>query len=485
MAIDSSGGNSCGSRALRILHVIPHLRAGGAAGSMATTVRRLQAAGFAAEHRVLPLEAIVSPLIRIELARGGVALLPGPAAETAALAATDVILLHFWTTPASLAFIERLPPRVPVVAWIQVAGTAPPQVVPPALARRADRILLTAPCTALLPPLAGMTLPAPAEVLRAPANLEPLQGLAPVPHAGFVVTYVGTVGPGKIHPDFVALSLSAGLPDARFVLCGGGGGEPALTAAATAAGAPERFDLRGHVRDLVPVLAGSDVFGYPLAPDTYSSSDRSLQEAMAAGLPPVILPYGGIPTMVEHEVSGLVVPEREYGAALALLHADPGLRARLGAGAARHARREFDAGRTCARLAAILGEVTAGPVRTRPASPEPPPPFPAARRFADALGPWGKAFRDSLAGDDRADAAIAALPADQVRVEGGLFHQRNGMPDDGMLRYWTGLVLAAEGRIPAAARELAAAIAAGAAVERAGRRLANMRDDGVPPDPLS
>jgi hypothetical protein len=101
-----------------------------------------------------------------------------------------------------------------------------------------------------------------------------------VAHAGFVVTYVGTIGPGKIHPDFVALSLAGAPADARFVVCGSGGGEAALIAAAEAAGARHRFELPGFVADLPPVLAASDVFGYPLAPDTYATSDRSLQEAM-------------------------------------------------------------------------------------------------------------------------------------------------------------------------------------------------------------
>ncbi|WP_374448090.1 glycosyltransferase family 4 protein [Stella sp.] len=440
---------------LRVLHVIAHLRAGGAAGSVVATAR---AAG--GRHRVLALEPTVSPLIRLQLARAAIPIL-APDREAAALADADVVLLNFWNTPATLAFLERLPSGLPVVGWLKTCGSAPPQLVPPALIERADRIVLTAAATAGRAPLAGHpALLAPPETVRGVVDLEPFADLQPVPHAGFVVTYVGTIGPGKIHPDFVRLSLAGAPPEARFVVCGAGGGEAALLQAAEAAGARDRFHLPGFVGDLRPVLAASDVFGYPLAPDTYSSSDRSLQEAMRAGLPPVILRHGGIVDMVEHGRTGLVVDERDYGAALAALAADPDLRRRLGRAAADHARVQFDSAAAARRIEGILQAAAASPGRDR-AGPPRDDPFPAARRFAAALGEWGTPFRESLAGSAAADRAVMRLAGDWVRVEGGLFHHRNGTPDDGMLRHWTGLVLAAEGRDAAAAAEFAAAAAAG------------------------
>ncbi|BBK36026.1 hypothetical protein STAQ_11040 [Allostella sp. ATCC 35155] len=451
----------------RVLHVIPHLRAGGAAGSMAATARIL-----AGRHRVLALEAPTSPLTRLELARAGIPVIPADG-EAAALADADVVLIHFWNTPSTLAFLERLPSGLPTVGWAKVNGAAPPQLVPPALVERADRIVLTTAATARQAVIAGNpALRAHPETVRGIIDLTPFFDLPPAPHAGFVVTYVGTVGPGKIHPDFVSISLAGAPAAARFTVCGTGGGEPALLAAAAAAGAAHRFEMRGFVTDLQPALAEADVFGYPLAPDTYSSSDRSLQIAMAAGLPPVILPYGGIVDMVEHGVTGLVVAERDYGAALAALAADTELRRRLSRAAAAHARSEFDAAAAARRIGAVLEAAAAAGGRQRTAPPD--HPFPAARRFAEALGEWGAPFRDSLRGSTAADGAIAALTGDWVRTEGGLFHHRNGMPGDGMLRYWTGLVLEAEGRGDRAATEFATARATGAAPGRVERRLARL-----------
>ncbi|MGE0715500.1 MAG: glycosyltransferase, partial [Alphaproteobacteria bacterium] len=286
-----------------------------------------------------------------------------------------------------------------------------------------------------------------------------------------VVAYVGTVGPGKIHPDFVGLSLSADIPDARFVVCGGGGGELEIARRAAEAGAADRFELRGYVRDVGHVLSGADVFGYPLAADTYSSSDRALQEAMFAGVPPVILRHGGIVDMVIHEETGFVVDERDYGAALALLHGDPALRRRIGAAAARHARAAFDAETAAARAHAVFLAAAGEQPRGHPSASTVARPFAAARRFATALGSFGAAFVASLDGRapeaGAADVTIAHTPAATARVEGGLFHHRNAAPQDGMLHYWSGLVLAAEGETAGAERELAAALEGGVATWRA------------------
>jgi glycosyltransferase involved in cell wall biosynthesis len=79
----------------------------------------------------------------------------------------------------------------------------------------------------------------------------------------------------------------------------------------------------------------------------------SLLEAMEASLPVVATRHGGIRDAVEHEKTGLLVPERDTEAlagALARAAADGALRARLGAAGRARVEREFDALRCAARL---------------------------------------------------------------------------------------------------------------------------------------
>jgi len=83
----------------------------------------------------------------------------------------------------------------------------------------------------------------------------------------------------------------------------------------------------------------------------------ALLEAMAAGVPCVSTPVGGIPEILEHRRTGLLLPSDRPLAlanALAELERDEGLRSRLGAAGRRRAERLFDRRRNVARLAGWL-----------------------------------------------------------------------------------------------------------------------------------
>ncbi len=86
-----------------------------------------------------------------------------------------------------------------------------------------------------------------------------------------------------------------------------------------------------------------------------------LMEAMASGLPVVASNLSGIPELVEHERTGLLVAPRDATAladALARLSADENLRRRLGAEARRKVTEEFNLDRNAGRLLEYFTEYT-------------------------------------------------------------------------------------------------------------------------------
>jgi glycosyltransferase involved in cell wall biosynthesis len=89
----------------------------------------------------------------------------------------------------------------------------------------------------------------------------------------------------------------ARVPDAHLVLAGAGslGMEP-----------PPRVHLLGVVEDVPELLAAADAFA--LASD-WEGQPVSILEAMAAGLPVAATAVGGVPEVVEHGVTGLLVPK--------------------------------------------------------------------------------------------------------------------------------------------------------------------------------
>jgi glycosyltransferase involved in cell wall biosynthesis len=98
----------------------------------------------------------------------------------------------------------------------------------------------------------------------------------------------------------------------------------------------------GFVEDIIPAVAGLDVLWHPSRAEGLGTS---VIDAMALGVPPIAFAVGGIPEVVEHDSSGLLVPPGDlpaFARAAETLIADSAARARLSA-AARGRARKFSA----------------------------------------------------------------------------------------------------------------------------------------------
>ncbi len=91
-----------------------------------------------------------------------------------------------------------------------------------------------------------------------------------------------------------------------------------------------RVHFLGALRDVPELLGASDLFALA---SRWEGNPLSVMEAMAAGLPVVATAVGGVPELVDHGVTGLLVPPADAEAlerALAALAADAGRRRAMG-----------------------------------------------------------------------------------------------------------------------------------------------------------
>jgi Glycosyl transferases group 1 len=308
----------------------------------------------------------------------------------------------------------------------------------------------------------------PVDCIPGIADMKRLDGFTPRRHDHVCVGYIGVVNDTKMHPRFAQMSAAVRLPDVRFVVCGGGGGESELRRRFEALGIIHRVDIRGPVENIRAALEEFDIFGYPLAEDTYATSEKALQEAMWVGVPPVVFGHGGVRSLVENNRTGLVVAtEQEYVRAIERLAQDPILRQRLGEEARRFARASFDPGGWYHAADQVALAMMAEPRRFRP--PLPGAGDSAAVNFVRSLGNQAGPFTVSVAGRAiysqeqiaAADREIAVVSSLLARGEGGIVHHRNVFPHDPHLRLWAGLVSAAAGDRTLAAAEFAAAVTLG------------------------
>jgi glycosyltransferase involved in cell wall biosynthesis len=172
----------------------------------------------------------------------------------------------------------------------------------------------------------------------------------------------------------------------RLVLVGDGDTRAALEARARELGVAVHVTFAGAVGqdEIGGWYARADVF---CLPSFAEGVPVVLMEAMATELPVVTTPVAGIPELVEHGISGLLVEPGDPEAladALAALIADPQLRRRMGAAGRAHVLDEFDIEGCAAELQRVyerrLGDGGSG-VRVSPR-----PGTRAARRLSPAAG---------------------------------------------------------------------------------------------------
>jgi glycosyltransferase involved in cell wall biosynthesis len=144
----------------------------------------------------------------------------------------------------------------------------------------------------------------------------------------------------------------------RCRIVGAGPEEPALRARIAEHGLERHVELTGpltqdEVRRLVQraaVVAAPCVVG---ADGNRDGLPTVLLEALALGTPPVATPVTGIPELIHHEQTGLLVPEHDpvaLAAALRRLLDDAALRERLAEAGRALVEREFDADRSAAAI---------------------------------------------------------------------------------------------------------------------------------------
>jgi len=140
-------------------------------------------------------------------------------------------------------------------------------------------------------------------------------------------------------------ALTSTVPGARLRLIGGGDAVPGHRALADRLGIADRLDLPGELTgdNLVDALRSAALLVLPSRTPA-ESFGMVLAEAMACGTPVIGSRIGGIPYLVTHRTTGLLVPPDDPTAlahACASLLSDPALSDALGAAGRRHVEQHY------------------------------------------------------------------------------------------------------------------------------------------------
>ena len=157
-----------------------------------------------------------------------------------------------------------------------------------------------------------------------------------------------------------AAQLAPRFPDLKVVIAGDGFERPELLRLAETLGISDRVTFLGWVpnTELPPYYRAAAVSVIPSLEEGFGIPAA---EAMGCQTPVVASDAGGLPEVVEHGVTGLIVPRGDSTAlagAIGALLADPLKRKQMGRAGRERALRLFDWDRTAEQLERIYAEVT-------------------------------------------------------------------------------------------------------------------------------
>jgi glycosyltransferase involved in cell wall biosynthesis len=200
-------------------------------------------------------------------------------------------------------------------------------------------------------------------VLRSGLDIERLSRPGSSDNMGLdtpVLLSVGRLQPIKGHALLIPMMklVLAQEPRARLLIAGEGGERSRIERLIRDAGLEESVLLLGQRSDIPALLESSTLF---VLPSLSEALPLAVLEAMAAGCPVVATRVGGVPELVVHGETGLLVEPGDCGALAAAvleLIGDRERARRLSANARRCAREQFDANKAAKRLLGIYKDLS-------------------------------------------------------------------------------------------------------------------------------
>jgi glycosyltransferase involved in cell wall biosynthesis len=193
----------------------------------------------------------------------------------------------------------------------------------------------------------------------APASFPPELGIS---EGSAVATLVAAMRGGKGHEAALAIwpSVVAQVPGARLLFIGSGPEEADLRRRADAAGMGDAVVFAGTRADVSRLIRASSLV---LLPSESEALPTALIEAAACGRAAVATAVGGVPEVVSHGQTGLLVPVgdvRALSAAIVALLSDRERRVTMGTAARVLAEERFDMYRWARKLRSVYDGVVGG-----------------------------------------------------------------------------------------------------------------------------
>lgn len=344
-----------------IIHIVAHL--GGGAGKVLSSVAIYSQQKKLHTHTIITLEKTKTAHFERICKDNDVSLfLASDCDIDKILINADIVQVDWWHHPLVSEWIVKKVHVIPMrlVIWSHISGCSYPYI-PASIPLLPDFFIFSSPYSLenhIWSEIELKTIKKNSSVVVSSALTQ--RKIEHISTKNFVVGYVGFLGYSKIHPNFVKFCEAASdIPNIHFEIVGDTFyGKQLIEDMNSSKKLQGKFSFSGYCENISEKLATFDVLGYPLTPEHTGTAENALLEAMAAGVPPIVLDQNSERYTVTHKKTGCCVQDaQEYGAAIRWLYSSPEVRAKLGENAAQFVQEEFSLSSTVNKLQSVYAAV--------------------------------------------------------------------------------------------------------------------------------
>lgn len=262
---------------------------------------------------------------------------------------TDIVILHWWHHPVMCKFLYDFP-DIPVrlVLWSHISGCSYPTLTYQ-FANKFSKIFLTSEYSLENPYWSEKERKEIADKACIVYGLGQLTKMEQkqdynINDNTVKIGYVGTLAKSKIHPEFpiICKKILEAVPNVEFYLLGDCESGEWIRNQVKALGITDKIHFEGFVDNVNEWLIQFDVFGYPLNPYHFGTTENSILEAMSVGLPVVLLKQATEKYIVTQDEDGILADGVDgYVSSVVKLVQNEKLRKKLGFKATQSVQKKF------------------------------------------------------------------------------------------------------------------------------------------------